>query len=437
MKITLFAFGTWGDVRPLVVLGMGLQAAGRDVQVVASPGYGDWVRARGLGFHPLRDDVHGLIAQHSARDVFNPIHQIQIVREALPQVLTRMGQDLLEAARDSDALLTVEFSLAAFLDVLPKELKPILINPAPLTPTREFSSAGAPPWGFPFPALYNRFSYSFVQRMEWMLLAAPRNALRKQHPGMSKHSFRAFQATLAATPALTVVSPHVIQRPTDWAAHQQITGYLFDDDPAWTPPADLSGFLAAGEPPVYIGFGSMPDSKPQTTTRLLIDAVQKAGKRAVILTGWAGMGAADLPESIHLLKYAPHNWLFPQMAAVVHHGGAGTTASGLRAGVPTIIVPYNADQPFWGRRAQELGVGTAPIPRGKLTADKLATAIAHATTDRAMQAKAVELSRKIAAEDGTGAAVRVIGDILTGNRRGFVNPFGAETLAPVSGHPHH
>ena len=415
MKLTLFAFGTWGDVRPLVVLGIGLQTAGHDVQVVASPGYGDWVQARGLGFHPLRDEVHGLIAQLSARDVFNPIHQIQIVREVLPQALTRTGLDLLEAAHTSDALLTVEFSLAAFLDVLPKELKLILINPAPLTPTREFSSAGAPPWRFPFSALYNRFSYRFVQRMAWMLLAAPRNTLRKQHPGSTKHSLREFQAVLAATPALTVVSPHVVARPTDWAAHQQITGYLFDDDPAWTPPADLSPFLAAGEPPVYIRFRSMPDSKPQATTRLFVDAVQQAGKRAVILKGWAGMGAADLPESIHMLKYAPHNWLFPQMAAVVHHGGAGTTASGFRAGAPTIIVPHNADQPFWGRRAAELGVGTAPIPRGKLTAAKLATAIAQATTNRAMQAKAVELSQKIAAEDGTGEAVKVITAILDGS----------------------
>lgn len=413
MHITLFAFGTWGDVRPLVVLGVGLQAAGHDVQVVASPGYGDWVRARGLDFRPLRDDVHGLIAHLSSRDVFNPIHQIQLVREVIPQAVTRAGQDLLEAAGDSNALLTVEFSLAAFLDILPKKLHTILINPAPLTPTRAFASAAAPSRGFPFPGLYNRLSYSFIQRMEWMLLAAPRNALGKQRPSSKKHSFREFQSTLAAMPALTVVSPHVVARPADWAAHQQITGYLFDDDPTWTPPADLCAFLAAGEPPVYIGFGSMPDSKPETTTRLLINAAQQAGKRAVLLTGWAGLGAGDLPGNIHLLKYAPHHWLFPQMAALVHHGGAGTTASGLRAGVPSVIVPHNADQPFWGRRVHELGVGTAPIPRAKLTAQRLAAAVVEATTSQAMQTNAEQLGQKIEAENGTGRAVDVIHEILT------------------------
>ena len=150
-------------------------------------------------------------------------------------------------------------------------------------------------------------------------------------------------------PALTVVSPTLLARPDDWEPHQQVTGYLFDDDEEWTPPQDLVDFLAAGEPPVYIGFGSMADHKPAETTRMLIDAVKRAGKRAVILSGWAKLGLPVLPENVHLIKFASHSWLFPQMAAVVHHGGAGTTAAGFRAGVPTIIVPHNADQPFWGR----------------------------------------------------------------------------------------
>ena len=217
---------------------------------------------------------------------------------------------------------------------------------------------------------------------------------------------------LAVTPALTTVSKHVLQRPADWDTHFQVTGYLFDDDPQWQPPQDLSEFLATGDAPVYIGFGSMPDSKPEATTRLIVDAVQQSGKRAVILTGWAGLGADDVPQNIHILKYAPHSWLFPRMAAVVHHGGAGTTASGFRAGVPTTIVPHNGDQPYWGRRVVELGVGTAPIPRKKLTADKLAAAIAEATTNQAMQQRASELGKKIETEDGVSEAVKAIQNIL-------------------------
>jgi UDP:flavonoid glycosyltransferase YjiC (YdhE family) len=150
----------------------------------------------------------------------------------------------------------------------------------------------------------------------------------------------------------------------------------------------------------------MPDANPEATTRTILDAVRRAGKRAVILTGWAGLGADDVPEDVHILKYAPHHWLFPQMAAVVHHGGSGTTASGLRAGVPTVVVPHVGDQGFWGRTVKNLGVGTQAIPRKKLTADNLAAAITEATTNHTLRANARALGEKIRAEDGLGEAVR-------------------------------
>ncbi|MBC8171161.1 MAG: glycosyltransferase family 1 protein [Anaerolineae bacterium] len=410
MHITIFVYGTWGDLRPHVVLGMALQAAGHEVQVVASKGYEAWVRARNLGFYPLTDDVNTIAKENTALLDANIVQQIQMARKVLNPVLTQMGLEVLEATRESDVLMTVEFGAALLFDVLRvNKLKTILINPAPLNPTREFASVMPPaPGWFPFPEWFNRLSYSLLQRVAWMTLSGARNTLATQHLKLPKSKFKDFQAMLAVTPALTTVSKHLVQRPADWDAHFQVTGYVFDDDPAWTPPQDLVDFLAAGDKPVYIGFGSMPDSKPEATTRLLIDAVQQTGKRAVILTGWAGLGVDDVPESIHILKYAPHSWLFPQMAAVVHHGGSGTTASGFRAGVPSIIVPHTADQPYWGRRVWQLGVGTEPIPRKKLTVNRLAAAITEATTDRGMQDKAAELSRKIATEDGVGEAVKAI-----------------------------
>jgi sterol 3beta-glucosyltransferase len=410
MHITIFVYGTWGDIRPHVVLGMALQKAGHEVQVVASPGYEEWVRARKLGFYPLTDDVNTFAKENASLMDANIVQQIQMARRLVNPILTRMGLEVLEATRESDVLMTVEFGVSLLFDVLRvNNLKTILINPAPLNPTREFASAlpPAPNW-FPFPEWYNRFSYSFLQRVQWMVLGGARNELATKHLGLPKSKFKDFQKTLAVTPALTTVSKHLVQRPADWDEHFQVTGYLFDDDPEWTPPQALSDFLAAGDAPVYIGFGSMPDSKPEATTRLIIEAVQQSGRRAVILTGWARLGADDVPENIHILKYAPHSWLFPQMAAVAHHGGAGTTAAGFRAGVPTIIVPHNADQPYWGRRARQLGVGTKPIPRGKLTAAKLAAAIDEATSSRAMQDRAAELGAKIAAEDGIGEAVRMV-----------------------------
>jgi sterol 3beta-glucosyltransferase len=134
--------------------------------------------------------------------------------------------------------------------------------------------------------------------------------------------------------------------------------------------------------------------------------VRRTGKRAIILSGWAGLGAGDMPQNVYVLKYAPHNWLFPQVSAVVHHGGSGTTASGLRAGVPMVVVPHQGDQAFWGRTVNNLGVGTAPIPRKKLTADHLAAAITELSSNGTMQANARALGEKIRAEDGLGETVK-------------------------------
>lgn len=406
LHITLFAFGSWGDVRPLVVLGKGLQSAGHHAQVVASPGYEDWVRARGVDFQPLTDDVSQIVGDLSSTDITSPLEQIRIVREVLKPVFTRTGLDVLEATRDSDALLTVEFSLAVLLGIIQQNgLKTIVVNPAPLTPTRAFVSAAPPaPGWLPFKGWYNRFSYATTQMGGWGLLSGPRKALAAQL-GISKRSFSDYRAVLAETPTLTLVSPAVVPRPEDWEVHQQVTGYLFDDDSDWAPPQDLLDFLSAGEPPVYVGFGSMADHKPEATTRLIIEAARRARKRAVILTGWAGLGLDDVPEDIFLLKFASHHWLFPRMAAVVHHGGAGTTAAGLRAGVPTVIVPFNADQPFWGRTIARNGAGPPPIPKKNLGVENLSRAIREAAESERMRANAQTLGEVIRKEDGLGETV--------------------------------
>ncbi len=129
--------------------------------------------------------------------------------------------------------------------------------------------------------------------------------------------------------------------------------------------------MQAGPPPIYIGFGSMSSRKPEETAQLILRALAQTGQRAVLLSGWNGLQAEVLPENVFLVQSVPHDWLFARVNAVVHHGGAGTTAAGLRAGVPSIIIPFFADQPFWGERVAALGVGPKPIPRKKLTAEKL------------------------------------------------------------------
>ena len=172
-------------------------------------------------------------------------------------------------------------------------------------------------------------------------------------------------------------------------------------------------FLGAGSPPVYVGFGSVGD--PETalqTTRLVMDALKRCGQRGILATGWNGMTALEnIPKEIFILESAPHDWLFPRMAAVVHHGGAGTTAAGLRAGVPSVIIPASNDQFAWARRVYELGVGAKPIPRQKLTAENLSAAIQFELTEPIKRA-AGEMGTKISTERGVENAVKIILDAL-------------------------
>ena len=210
-------------------------------------------------------------------------------------------------------------------------------------------------------------------------------------------------------PVLYGFSPSVIPKPPDWDADQQITGYWFlDRDEGWEPSPGLLAFLQAGPKPVCIGFGSMSNRDPESTAELVMDAIRLSGQRGIILSGWGGLRVKDLPDSAFVLDSAPHSWLFPLVAAVVHHGGAGTTAAGFRAGVPTIIIPFFGDQPFWGARAADLGVGPEPIPRKQLTAERLAEAIRDAVINEGMRKRASDLGAKIRSEEGIARAVEII-----------------------------
>ena len=180
-------------------------------------------------------------------------------------------------------------------------------------------------------------------------------------------------------------SPLVQPTPADWPETIITSGYWFLDQSAeWQPPEDLLTFLEAGPPPVYIGFGSMTGSKPEKLGRVALEALAQSGQRGIFGLGWGGISAKNLPSNVYKMESVPHDWLFPQMAAVVHHGGAGTTAAGLRAGIPSVIVPFFGDQQFWAGRVRDLGVGPPPVPKKKLTADRLSQAIRVAVSNDEM-----------------------------------------------------
>jgi UDP:flavonoid glycosyltransferase YjiC (YdhE family) len=203
----------------------------------------------------------------------------------------------------------------------------------------------------------------------------------------------------------------VVPRPRDWPSRAHVTGYWLpaDEGPGQVDRA-LKLFIERGPPPVYIGFGSMPEGKPEELAGIVIEALRLTGCRAVVQGKW--LSDHTLPADIYHAGQVPHIWLFPKCSAVVHHGGASTTAQSLRAGVPTIVVPHAWDQFFWGTRVKQLGPGPEPVSREGLTARKLSRAIETAIKNGPIRSRAVELGRKLITEHGAENAVRVICDEL-------------------------
>jgi sterol 3beta-glucosyltransferase len=209
--------------------------------------------------------------------------------------------------------------------------------------------------------------------------------------------------------ALYCYSPLAVPRPADWPTSHHVTGYWFlESSSNWQPPQDLLRFLADGPPPVCIGFGSSRDRNPERITRIVIDALARLGCRGILLTGRGGMVATELPRNILSAESIPHDWIFPRVAAVVHHGGAGTCAAALRAGVPSVIVAWWGDMPFWADCLCRLGVSPPAITKSRLTADKLAGAIRTAINDSSMRARAQSVGEQIRAENGIARALEIL-----------------------------
>lgn len=419
MRTTIFAAGSRGDIQPCLVLGRALQDAGFAVRLAAPANFAALAQDYGVAFASVGGDIQQMMASDTARQFMergsrNPLRAISAMRALLEPVALQMAEATLESCRDADALiaLAVFAPLAATVATL-RRIPLLLVEPTPLLPTGAFAAPGWPVQRN-LGSLHNRLSGVAMLQVIWQWYRPFVNCFRWRH-GLPPFGSADFFHILTATPLLGAYSPRVIPRPADWLDGAHVTGYWLPcPDESWRPPAELEAFLDRGAPPVYVGFGSMGGQQPERLATLVIEALARSGQRGVVLTGWGGLKPGTAPERVCVVEAAPHNWLFPRMAAVVHHGGAGTTAEGLRAGVPTVIVPFLVDQPFWGRRVAALGVGPEPLPQARLTAARLATAIHTAVSDPVMRQRAVALGAALRAEDGVGAAVRLVKHYLGG-----------------------
>lgn len=247
-----------------------------------------------------------------------------------------------------------------------------------------------------------------MQLAVWMMLCTTLNRWRLKM-GLSPISnyFQWLQSQNSLT--LYGFSPSVLPAPNDWPINHHVTSYWFlDESPSWKPPPALLNFIESGPPPIYVGFGSMDTQDPARITSLVVNALTISGQRGVLASGWGGLDVESLPETIFPIHDIPHSWLFPKMAALVHHGGMGTTAAGLRSGTPSIILPLGGDQTFWADRVQRLGVGIRSASYFKITAERLAADITCAVSDTILRDNAAALREKIRAEHGVEWAVELI-----------------------------
>ncbi|MBL7258970.1 glycosyltransferase [Paractinoplanes lichenicola] len=394
MRIAVLAVGSRGDVVPYVGLGVRLQRAGHEVTIATHLLFEKMVVENGLRYAPLPLDTYEELSENAGILAVNR----SVAAQALP-----LGRAMADAARTADVLLLTPAGWIGGHVAEALELPSMGVYLQPMTPTREFPpstvttrSLGA--WG-------NRAAATAVLELGQLPYRAAVRALRAEL-GLPPIGHHKWLRHLTDWPICYGYSPRVVPQPADWPSSCTTVGYWWAAPADFVPSPSLAAFLEAGPPPVYVGFGSMPARDSRALSALVVQAARSAGVRVVLSSGWAGLDATG--DDVLTVSDVPHEWLFPRMAAVVHHAGAGTTAAGLRAGVPAVPVPLLVDQPFWAQRLVTLGVAPEALPFRRLSAAGLGAAIRAAVGEPGYRRRAGELAVGLAEEDGTAGVLRVL-----------------------------
>jgi sterol 3beta-glucosyltransferase len=398
MRILIPTIGSRGDVQPFIALAQGLLRAGHTVTLASHPVMKALIESYCVPFAAIGPDID------LAREAAAIRRRSRNVAMGLIRMM-RFGFDMLE--RSHDDILTL--CQKADLVVVPTAVaagknEAELLNLPYLSVTL---MPWAIPWSDPDRPLLKRAVYGVMDGLISLITTRPLNRIRKRQglPSVGKDGF--------SSPYLNLVpvSPTVYEPNPHWDSHHHLVGYWFvEESDEWRPPEKLLAFVEHGEPPLVISLGAMSlgDEDAKETARLFVDAVQLVNVRAII-QGWEeGMRELSLPASIFNAGSLPHSWLLPRSAGVVHHGGFGTTAAGLWAGIPALVIPHLADQFYWGQRIFELGVGPQPIRRAALDGEGLAIALGELVGNEAFRTSAFDLGERIRTEHGIDDAVRLI-----------------------------
>ena len=414
MLITLLTAGSRGDVQPYIALGVRLQQKGCRVRLAASENFEALVTDYGLEFHALPGDISEIIKDpmiRGAAEADNPLKVIlnfQTMRNYAQSLQQGFQQEYYAACKSAEAIVYHPGAVIGYFIAQQMKIPSILATPFPMIPTKEYPALIF--YRYNLGKTFNVLTHRLFEQIMWHMSKSAIEQFWQEKFNTLPPNFANPFPQQSNDLTLVACSNYLFPQPANWGQTVRSTGYWFlDAKYDWSPSQELQQFLDAGEPPVYVGFGSLGDpNKADTTTRLVVEAILNSGQRGILATGWGAMKKLScLPKQILVVNSVPHAWLFPKMSAVVHHGGAGTTAAGLRAGIPSVIVPHSNDQFAWGQRVWELGVGAKPIPRKQLTAAKLTTGICSALTEE-VKVKAKTLGSKIRKEGGVEIAARLI-----------------------------
>ncbi|GAA3257835.1 glycosyltransferase [Streptomyces lavendulae] len=412
MKILIASIGSTGDVAPYTGLGRILQDAGHHVALATHAQFAPLVSSAGLEFRHLpsspRDHVPS--PSHWMPSRIDGVRgQLAALRSFAP-FLPQIADALLTAARhDTDVMLlggTTTLLGKAIADALRLPSAAVLLQPH--SPTADWPPMllGRHSLG----RIGNRAAGQFAADL-YLAGSAPLARKMRVELGLAAEPLRRQRAALTRWPIWYGFSPSVVPRPREWPDTTRISGYWRPHSPPhWRPSSLLKDFLAAGPPPVYIGFGSMMPAHTERLARIALTALRRARVRGIIHTGWAGLDVSG--SDVLTIHDTCHQWLFPRTAAVVHHCGPGTAAAGLRAGVPTVPVPVYNDQTFWANRLRHLGVSPGAIALADLTPERLAEAMAHATRAPALRQAAETISATLVAEEGPDLTLSAFDDLI-------------------------
>ncbi len=400
MRFLVLTYGTDGDTRPLTALSRALMDAGHEAHLLADRATLGTAAALAVPATPIAGDIRkalqpgaGLFEKNSVNHTAREL--ARIANENAEQWL----RTAVQIGEGCDALILS--GLAGFIGLSAAEylrVPAIGTGLFPLTPTAEFASPFLQPGKIP--RILNRFSHHFINGVLWRSFRKVTNEARARVCGLPPR-----KPLWVGHPMLYGVSPALLPRPADWPGNALMCGQWLPPTKQWTPPESLNEFLAAGEPPIYIGFGSMGGFDPKHLLQSIVSGLQ--GRRALFYAGWSGVNTAELPGNIHVVGDTPHDWLLPRTSLAVHHGGSGTSHSATRAGIPSVVVPFAGDQPFWADRLHAAGVAARLTSWKALDASSFSESIRYAESEE-VRARARALGEKMRAEDGLATAVRAI-----------------------------